>query len=73
MGCSPCGGNGHGQDCIGAQLGLILRTVCLYHGLVYAIYIGCVHTLDRIMDDGIDVLYCPAYTLASETVLIAIS
>ena len=35
--------------------------------------IGCVHTLDRIMDDGIDVLYCPAYTLASETVLIAIS
>ena len=68
-----CGGDGNCQDGVGAEIGLVLRTVSLEHGCIDRIHISSVEADDGVGDDRIYVLNCLEDALASETALVAVA
>ena len=70
---SLAAGNGHCQNGIGAQLCLVLCTVSRQHSGIYRINILGIHSLQGIVDDGIDILYGLGNALAAELCLVIVS
>ena len=71
--CCSRAGNGYCQDRIGSQSGLILGSVCIDHCLINGINIGCIHSLQSLIDYSIDIFYSLLNTLAQISALIAVS
>ena len=71
--CSSCSSNGHCQNSIGAQLGLVLGAVCIDHCLIHSVDVRGIHARQNLVDDGIDVLHCLGDTLAQITGLVAVT
>jgi hypothetical protein len=56
-----------------SQSGLILGSVCIDHCLINGINIGCIHSLQSLIDYSIDIFYSLLNTLAQISALIAVS
>ena len=72
-GRSAAGGDGDGQNGVGAQLGFVLGAVGVDHGLVDGIGVGGIHADDGISDDGVDVLHGLGDALAQIAALVAVA
>ncbi len=66
-------GQGHGEDGVGAQLGLVLGTVQLDHRAVQGLLISRVLAQQQVTDRAIDVGYGLQHALAQVTALVAIT
>ena len=73
LGGSLGGGQGHGEDGVGAQLGLVLGTVQLNHGTVQGLLVGRVLAQQQVADRAVDVGHGLQYALAQVTALVAIT
>ncbi len=72
--CSCLGGcQGHGEDGIGAQLGLVLGTVQLDHRLVQRLLVDRVLAQQQVTDRTVDVGYGVQHALAQVTTLVAVA
>ena len=71
-GCAA-GGDGHGQNGVCAQIGLVLGAVGFAHGGIDCIDVGGVQPHDSIGDDGVDVLNGFGHALAQITALVAVA
>ncbi|MNC40679.1 hypothetical protein D3C75_894040 [compost metagenome] len=67
------GSQGHGEDGVGAQLGLVLGTVQFDHGAVQALLVGRVLAQQQVTDRAVDVGDGLQHALAQVTALVAIT
>jgi hypothetical protein len=56
LGRGVSGGQGHGEDGVGAHVGLVVRAVALEHGLIDTQLIAGVQTVDGVGQGAVDVL-----------------
>ncbi|MCY1436209.1 hypothetical protein D9M71_523260 [compost metagenome] len=66
-------GQGHSQDSVGAQIGLVLGTVQLDHGVVEGFLVNRVFAQQQIADRAVDVGDSFQYAFAHVTALVAIT
>ena len=71
-GCCAAGCNGHRQNGVCTQIGLILGAVCLDHGGVDGVDVGSIHAHNRVRDDRVDVLHRFGHALAQIAALVAV-
>ena len=73
--CGSCaaGCNGHGQNGVCAQIGLVLGAVGLDHGGVDGVDVGGIHAHNSISNDRVDVLHGLGHALAEVAALIAVA
>ena len=71
-GCTA-GCDGHGQDGVCTQVGLVLGAVGLDHGGVDGVDVGSIHAHNSVCDDGVDVLHSLSHALAQVTALVAVT
>ena len=71
--CCSCCCDGYSQDCICTQFGFIFGSISLDHRFVDGISIGCIHTGQYFINDGIDILYCFGNSFSKVSALVAIS
>ena len=72
-GCCAAGCNGHCQNGVCAQIGLILGAVCLDHGGVHGVNVGSIHAHHCVCNDRVDVLHRLGHALAQVAALVAVS
>ena len=65
--------DGHSQDRVGAQVGLVFGAVGREHRSVHSVDVGGVHADDGVSDDGIDILNGLGHALAQVTALVAVT
>ncbi|MNE43634.1 hypothetical protein D3C80_1378200 [compost metagenome] len=73
LGCSLGGGQGHGEDRVGAQNGLVLGTVQLDHRLIQRFLLDRVLAQQQLADRAVDVGHGLQHALAQITALVAIT
>ena len=71
-GCCAAGCNGHRQNGVCAQIGLILGAVCLEHGGVHGVNVGSIHAHHCVRNDRVDVLHRLGHALAQIAALVAV-
>ncbi len=73
LGSGLGGSQGHGEDGVGAQLGLVLGTVELDHRLIQGLLIGRILAQQQIANRPVDVAHGLQHALAQVTALVAIA
>ncbi|MNO86315.1 hypothetical protein D3C76_777110 [compost metagenome] len=73
LGSSLGGSQGHGEDGVGAQLGLVLGTVEFDHRAVQSLLVSRILAQQQVTDRAIDVGHGLQYALAQVTALVAIA
>ena len=71
-GCCAAGCNGHCQNGVCAQIGLILGAVCLDHGGVHGVNVGSIHAHHCVRNDRVDVFHRLGHALAQIAALVAV-
>ncbi len=66
-------GNGNRENCVCAELGFVIRAVCVEHNFVYFVSIESVNAFKRFVDNGIYVGNRFGYALAAVTRLVAVA
>ena len=73
VGGGPGGGDGHRQNGVGAQIGLVLCAVCLDHGLVDGVDVQGVLAAEGAVDDGVHIVHSLGNTLAAKAGLVTVA
>ena len=72
-GSGAAGGNGHGQNGVCAQVGLVLGAVGLDHSGVDGVDVGSIHAHHSVGNHGVDVLHGLGHALAQVAALVAVA
>ena len=70
--CCAAGCNGHRQNGVCAQIGLILGAVCLDHGGIDGVNVGSIHAHHCVRNDRVDVFHCLGHALAQIAALVVV-